>query len=111
MTPADAESKAALFTKPRTRAARVHRRPPQWRWFAPGRIEILGKHTGYAGGHSLLAAVPRGIAVVARARTDGIVRLHDVRDGQRIEVDPRVRRRPAIAGSAVTSTWSRGGCS
>ncbi|MGD8214652.1 galactokinase family protein [Aestuariimicrobium sp. Y1814] len=32
-------------------------------WFAPGRIEVLGKHTDYAGGRSLLAAVDRGVRV------------------------------------------------
>ena len=71
---------------------------PHWRWFAPGRIEILGKHTGYAGGRSLLAAVPRGIAVIARARSGDVVRLHDVRDGQRIEIDPSCPAPPGCRG-------------
>jgi galactokinase len=44
-----------------------------------GRIEIFGKHTDYAGGRSLLAAVPRGFAVVAGPRTDGIVAAVDAR--------------------------------
>ncbi|MBV7432435.1 galactokinase [Dermabacteraceae bacterium TAE3-ERU5] len=35
-------------------------------WFVPGRIEVLGKHTDYAGGRSLLAAVDRGHTVHAR---------------------------------------------
>ena len=35
-------------------------------WFVPGRIEVLGKHTDYAGGRSLLAAVDRGITFTAR---------------------------------------------
>ena len=30
-------------------------------WFVPGRIEVFGKHTDYAGGTSLLAAVDRGV--------------------------------------------------
>ncbi len=33
------------------------------RWFVPGRLEVFGKHTDYAGGNSLLAAVDRGITV------------------------------------------------
>lgn len=33
------------------------------RWFVPGRLEVLGKHTDYAGGRSLLAAVDRGITI------------------------------------------------
>lgn len=44
--------------------------PQEVAWFVPGRIEVLGKHTDYAGGRSLLAAVDRGHTVTARARTD-----------------------------------------
>lgn len=41
-------------------------------WFAPGRIEVLGKHTDYAGGRSLLAAVDRGVTVTVTPADDGI---------------------------------------
>jgi galactokinase len=34
-----------------------------WRFFVPGRIEVFGKHTDYAGGRSLVCAVPRGFCV------------------------------------------------
>ena len=88
MTPADAASRAALFAQLDTQAAPILGGPAQWKRFTPGRIEIFGKHTDYAGGHSLLAAVPRGIALAARPRTDGIVRVGDIFDGQVIEVDP-----------------------
>jgi galactokinase len=47
------------------------------RWFVPGRIEVLGKHTDYAGGRSLLCAVERGFCVVARPRADAVVRIAD----------------------------------
>ncbi|HVA64033.1 MAG TPA: galactokinase family protein [Terriglobales bacterium] len=47
-------------------------------WFVPGRIELLGKHTDYAGGRSLLCAVERGFCVLAAPRRDGRVRLLDV---------------------------------
>lgn len=30
-------------------------------WFVPGRIEVLGKHTDYAGGRSLLIATEQGV--------------------------------------------------
>ncbi|HET7631698.1 MAG TPA: galactokinase family protein [Gemmatimonadaceae bacterium] len=46
-------------------------------WFVPGRIEVLGKHTDYAGGRSLLCAVERGVCVVAAPRDDGVVRVMD----------------------------------
>jgi galactokinase len=45
----------------------------------PGRIEIFGKHTDYAGGRSLVAAVPRGFAIVAAPRADDVVAATDVR--------------------------------
>jgi galactokinase len=41
----------------------------------PGRIEVLGKHTDYAGGRSLLAAVERGFVLVSVARSDERVRI------------------------------------
>ena len=88
MTPHDAASRAELFAHLADRTDGILEGPPDWWRFTPGRIEIFGKHTDYAGGHSLLAAVPRGIALVARRRTDGVVRVGDVFDGQRIEIDP-----------------------
>ncbi|MFI5239192.1 MAG: galactokinase family protein [Gemmatimonadales bacterium] len=36
-------------------------------FWVPGRIEVLGKHTDYGGGRSLLCAVERGVCMVARA--------------------------------------------
>lgn len=39
-------------------------------FWIPGRIEVLGKHTDYGGGRSLLCAVERGICMVVRARDD-----------------------------------------
>ena len=48
------------------------------RWFVPGRIEVLGKHTDYAGGRSLLCTAERGFCVVATPRADAVVRIHDI---------------------------------
>lgn len=61
-------------------------------FFVPGRIEILGKHTDYAGGRSLLCAVERGFIAVARPRTDTIVRVIDAVRGERRELalDPEL---------------------
>ena len=47
--------------------------PRRVSWFVPGRIEMLGKHTDYAGGRSLLAAVDVGHTVSATAREDRLV--------------------------------------
>lgn len=61
-------------------------------FFVPGRVEILGKHTDYAGGRSLLCAVERGFVAVARARDDAVVRVIDAVHGETREValDPRL---------------------
>ncbi len=59
--------------------------PPAWRWFVPGRLEVLGKHTDYAGGQVLAGAVPRGFAMVAGPRSDRRVRVVDV--ANRVHVD------------------------
>lgn len=98
MTRHDAASRADLFAHLADRTDGILDGLPDWWRFTPGRIEIFGKHTDYAGGHSLLAAVPRGIALVAERRTDGVVRVGDVFDGQRIEIDPSRPAPPEYRG-------------
>ena len=98
MTVDEARSRAALFRELDERGGTVLNGRPEWYRFSPGRVEIFGKHTDYAGGHSLLAAVPRGIALVARSRGDGVVRIGDIRDGQIVEVDPSAEAPPAYRG-------------
>jgi galactokinase len=44
-------------------------------FFVPGRIEIFGKHTDYAGGRSLLAATDQGFRLIAIGRDDATIRL------------------------------------
>src|SRR5437763_290753 len=46
----------------------------------PGRIEVLGKHTDYAGGRSLLCAIERGIVVCVAPRADALVRIRNADD-------------------------------
>ena len=98
MSPADAASRAELFSTLEQRSQPILDGAPQWRRFTPGRIEIVGKHTDYAGGHSLIAAVPRGITLAARKRADRIVRVGDIFDGQVIEVDPSTPAPPHYRG-------------
>jgi len=76
---AEAERKARLFDLAEQRLASLTGRPSQDApgWFVPGRIEVLGKHTDYAGGRSLLCAVERGFCIVARPRADAVVRIAD----------------------------------
>jgi galactokinase len=56
------------------------------RVFVPGRIEILGKHTDYAGGRSLTCAAERGFAVVYAPRTDARLRIVDAHDERRLDL-------------------------
>ena len=62
--------------------------PAAWSWFVPGRLEVFGKHTDYAGGRTLVAAVPRGFAVAAGPRNDGRVRVSDLRADVAADIDP-----------------------
>lgn len=39
-------------------------------WRVPGRIEVLGKHTDYAGGQVLVSAVERSVSVRGRNKSD-----------------------------------------
>ena len=51
-------------------------------FFVPGRIEILGKHTDYAGGRSILAAAQRGFCTLAVRRGDRLLGITDARIGE-----------------------------
>ena len=61
----------------------VDRSRPVTAYFVPGRIEVLGKHTDYGGGRSLLAAVERGICMIGSPRSDDEVRITDIGRGER----------------------------
>ncbi len=50
----------------------------------PGRIEVLGKHTDYAGGRSLVCAVDQGFVVSASPRSDDRVRVLNVAEGTEV---------------------------
>ena len=67
----------------------------RWQWFVPGRLEVFGKHTDYAGGRSLVAAVPRGISIIATASDDGWVSLEDVSTGQQALFPVDAEERPS----------------
>jgi galactokinase len=53
-------------------------------FWVPGRIEVLGKHTDYAGGRSLICAVERGFVIVAVPRNDSLVRVLNLADGSEV---------------------------
>lgn len=68
---------------------------PQAAFFVPGRIEVLGKHTDYAGGRSLVTALERGFHVAAAGRPDRVVRVRDAARGVEDSFEwPGVEERP-----------------
>lgn len=65
-------------------------------WFVPGRIEVLGKHTDYAGGRSLLCAIDRGFRIAAAPRDDRTITLVDPEQGieAALELDAALPQSP-----------------
>jgi len=47
-------------------------------FFVPGRVEVFGKHTDYAGGHSILFALDRGFFCISRVNDLGMIRIRDI---------------------------------
>lgn len=88
MSAHEADAKRALFD--RCEAALGASR--SLAFFVPGRIEVLGKHTDYAGGRSLLCAMERGFAVVAAPRSDDRVRVVDAmrNETRELAMDPEL---------------------
>ena len=69
--------------------------------FVPGRLEVLGKHTDYAGGRSLLAAAELGICFAIRPRSDAQVRVVDATSKETVDftIGPALRRAPGHWGN------------
>jgi galactokinase len=74
--------KASLFDSTLRALRDLSGAPADHAWWVPGRVEVFGKHTDYAGGRSLVAAVPRGFAFVARRRSDANLSVFDARTGE-----------------------------
>ena len=55
--------------------------------FIPGRIEILGKHTDYCGGRSIVCAIDRGFHVEIETRSDLLLLLENRDSSEKISID------------------------
>lgn len=98
LTPSAARAKAALLARAARRLCEQGTDPQSEAraWHVPGRIEVLGKHTDYAGGASLVAATERGIALVAVPRQDAQARVSDAESGETIQFELAPNLAPAI---------------
>jgi galactokinase len=82
-----AQQKAELFAKVATSLAGPadeDRQSHVAAFFVPGRIEVLGKHTDYAGGRSMVAAAERGFCLVTWPRNDDQITVTDAVSGESI---------------------------
>ena len=69
-------------------------------FFVPGRIEVLGKHTDYAGGRTMVAAAERGFCVAALPRDDHEIVVIDAASGETIVFLAGPRLTPQSAGNS-----------
>ncbi len=94
MSPAACHAKARLFDciAEALRSVGVSAARCTSKLFVPGRIEVLGKHTDYAGGRSLLCAVERGFCLAAAPRPDARVLIVDAAtgDSHAFDLDPNL---------------------
>jgi galactokinase len=76
-------------------------------FFVPGRIEVLGKHTDYAGGRSLVATADKGICIAAIARNDMTVRVVDAAYDEDISFELSAELTPGSGWSNYPMTVAR----
>ena len=88
LDPPNVEPTAALYDQALAAFRRSTHEEPRCVWWVPGRLEVFGKHTDYAGGRTLVAAMPRGFAVVAAARDDQVVHVADAGNGEDVRLTP-----------------------
>lgn len=65
-------------------------------FFVPGRIEVLGKHTDYAGGRTVVATPSKGICLVAVPRGDAGVHAAALDLDDRCEFEISTELAPAV---------------
>jgi galactokinase len=108
MSPRNATAKGALYTRCDQALDSLGASDRRWSLWVPGRIEVLGKHTDYAGGRSLLTTVERGFCVRVAPRRDNHVRVLDVGRGRKFETTlDGAAPRPSGEWEAYVATVAR----
>jgi len=73
-----AEAQQARYSAALETFTQVYGPGPVHGFRAPGRVNLIGEHTDYNGGFVLPVALERDVLLLARPRSDSLVRLHNV---------------------------------
>jgi len=73
-----AEAQQARYSAALETFTQVYGPGPVHGFRAPGRVNLIGEHTDYNGGFVLPVALDRDVLLLARPRSDSLVRLHNV---------------------------------
>src|SRR4051812_24529545 len=98
LDPVERTPKIELFERVLGRWRSTAKGSPQAAWFVPGRLELFGTHTDYAGGRTLVAAVPRGFAFAMAPRRDSHIHIVDASSGDEGAIDTTVAATPRFKG-------------
>ena len=80
---------------------------PDWLGIIPGRIEVLGKHTDYCGGQSLLCATDQAIHIAARAIDEPVLKIDAPQVGGSVTIALDAEQPPAEAWAIYPFTVVR----
>ncbi len=94
--PPVANAKAELFGRSADALVAAGKTGSCRAYYVPGRIEVLGKHTDYAGGSSMVAAVERGFCLVASASDRAQIAVTDATGGESIQFGLDTELTPSV---------------
>lgn len=108
LPPDEARRKDPLYARADRALDGMHAARRRWSIWVPGRIEVLGKHTDYAGGRSLVCAIGRGLCFRVAPRRDAIVRVRSLDRHDTFETSLTARGPGAVgAWGAYVATVAR----
>mmetsp|Transcript_36304 Transcript_36304/g.108932 ORF Transcript_36304/g.108932 Transcript_36304/m.108932 type:complete len:472 (-) Transcript_36304:96-1511(-) len=102
LEPGAAKQKAALFAEAAAilEKSGIEATATARGFFVPGRVEVLGKHTDYAGGRSHLMAVSKAFCVVTVDRDDDQCRFFST------HADDQVTLKPSDGIEPIVGHWT-----